>query len=91
MDWAAILGTVAAVLTVQGGFGAWLNNQFAGIRKEQASIREVILNKLEYHERHDDTRFTDINNSLWEIRLQLQNALMRSQLDQKDSTKSNLS
>lgn len=81
---------VVALLTAQAGFGTWLNSQFAGIRKEQASIREVILNKLEYHERHDDTRFSDINNSLWEIRLQLQNALIRNQIDQKD-IKSNLS
>lgn len=31
--------------------------------------REAILNKLEYHERHDDHRFDNIRKDIWEIRL----------------------
>lgn len=29
----------------------------------------MFLEKLEYHERHDDKRFSEVVNSLWEIRL----------------------
>ncbi len=32
-------------------------------------LEKNFLEKLEYHERHDDKRFSDIVNSLWELRL----------------------
>ena len=28
-----------------------------------------MIEKLEYHEQHDDKRFSEITNGLWEIRL----------------------
>lgn len=31
--------------------------------------KEAILAKLEYHERHDDKRFEDVYNQLWEIKV----------------------
>jgi len=29
----------------------------------------AIMNKLEYHEKHDDTRFDDLKRDIWEIKL----------------------
>jgi len=30
---------------------------------------KVLVDKLEYHERHDDERFAGIRNDLWDIRV----------------------
>lgn len=51
----------------------WLSGKFEAIQKYlQERIKEVettILNKLEYHERHDDVRFNSIHNDVWELRI----------------------
>lgn len=68
--------TITIIVTTLGSVGSavwWLSNQFKEMRtyvqdtvdKMEASF----LDKLEYHERHDDKRFSDIVNSLWELRL----------------------
>lgn len=62
------------ILSAVWGHALWLSNRFAGISKEMdvrfERIFGAINEKLEYHERHDDKRFNDITNGLWEIRLQ---------------------
>jgi hypothetical protein len=62
------------IITAVWGHAIWLSNRFAGISQEMDKRFEKVLtaitSKLEYHERHDDQRFGDINNGLWEIRLQ---------------------
>lgn len=30
---------------------------------------KILVDKLEYHERHDDVRFLGIRNDLWDIRV----------------------
>lgn len=73
----------AAGMTIGIG-GWWLRSQFSNsgrvyAEKLDAGI-EKILAKLEYHERHDDTRFanmnqdinlrmTAVNNEIWAIKL----------------------
>lgn len=51
----------------------WLSGQFSEIRalvyQQMARVESNILNKLEYHEKHDDSRFSDIDHDLWEIRV----------------------
>lgn len=51
----------------------WLSGQFSEIRSfvyaQTNRIEQTILNKLEYHEKHDDQRFTGIRNDLWDIRV----------------------
>lgn len=47
----------------------WLNGHFNNIRKEIAFLGKEILDKLEYHERHDDTRFSQIRDDIWDIRV----------------------
>jgi len=48
-------------------------SQFTGVRKlihqEIGRVEANVLQKLEYHEQHDDQRFNTVNNNLWEIRI----------------------
>ena len=58
----------------------WLSKQFSSVRhlvydkvekvyeKIDQSMREI-SNKLEYHEQHDDKRFSQISNDLWSTRV----------------------
>lgn len=62
---------IAFIISGQFGLGIWLNSQFNIIRKEQIAIKEKLLTKLEYHEKHDDQRFADITNRLWEMKLDI--------------------
>lgn len=43
--------------------------QFLSLRTLIYKMKDDILNKLEYHERHDDARFSQMNNDLWTLRL----------------------
>lgn len=51
----------------------WLSGQFSEIRhlvyEQMARVEQNILSKLEYHEKHDDVRFSDIRNDIWDIRV----------------------
>lgn len=51
----------------------WLSGQFSEVRnlvyQQMMRVEQSILSKLEYHEKHDDSRFNDIRNDLWDIRV----------------------
>ncbi len=51
----------------------WLSGQFSEIRalvyQQMSQVTSNIITKLEYHEKHDDARFADIRNDLWDIRV----------------------
>lgn len=51
----------------------WLSGKFSKMSSlvftTAEKTREVLLNKLEYHERHDDDRFSQIREDLSEIRI----------------------
>lgn len=53
----------------------WLSGQFTDLRGLIYNSGQKILDKLEYHERHDDQRFAEVNNALWEIRLSNANGM----------------
>jgi len=61
----------------------WLSGQFSQIRSfvyEQISrVEGNILGKLEYHEKHDDTRFESINKDLWDVKVRLASKNIRLQ------------
>lgn len=64
-DWtlASVAGTlVFTILTAVWSLAWWLARQFS-------LVKDAILEKLEYHERHDDVRFDAITKDLWEIRV----------------------
>lgn len=70
-------GMIAGLfLTVFGAIWSlawWLSGQFSQIRNlvytTAEKTRDVLLTKLEYHEKHDDSRFSDIRNDIWDIRV----------------------
>lgn len=51
----------------------WLSRQFSSIRdlihSKISQTEKIILDKLEYHERHDDQRFSDLHNQIWEMKI----------------------
>lgn len=79
-----ILTSIGAIIAGQFALGVWINSLFTIQRKESIAMRDSMLAQLQYHERHDDRRFAEITNSLWEIRLQ--SALKGSAFDQKDDS-----
>lgn len=77
----SLLGTAVATVL-------WINKQFSNIKDyvnlKFDKLEETILAKLEYHERHDDTRFSEISNDIWEIRVRnaaIDGTNLRTKLD----------
>lgn len=64
----AYLGFLATVVTTVWSLAWWLNGHFNGMRKELAQLGKDILNKLEYHERHDDSRFSQVDSKFSQVR-----------------------
>lgn len=86
MEYLPTLAIGVTVISAVWGHAIWLSNRFAYIQKimdvKFESLLEKITEKLEYHERHDDRRFGEISNALWEVRLQ--NALQGRLLQNKE-------
>lgn len=61
--------------------------QFLSLRTLIFKMKDDILDKLEYHERHDDTRFSQMNNDLWTLRLR--NASLDNALSKKQNVENN--
>lgn len=76
-DWLTIVSMLSALLTGLATSVAylvwWLSKQFSAIRnlvyERIDKVEDTLLTKLEYHERHDDERFSQISNDLWAIRV----------------------
>lgn len=89
VDWSAV-GIVVTVVSAVSGLTWWLSGQFNIVRTlvfENASKTEkTILDKIEYHERHDDSRFSEIRDDLSEIRIRnaAKDALMTSIITKLD-------
>lgn len=53
----------------------WLSGQFSEIRavmyQQIHEVQENILDKLEYHEKHDDSRFDTLGKDIWDIKIRL--------------------
>lgn len=73
-NWLTLIGIFLAVettlITAIWGFAWWLSKKFNHIYEKIQTTLDLMINKLEYHERHDDQRFSDINNGLWAIRVE---------------------
>lgn len=52
-------------------FRGWFSSQFGKIYEKMNDVQKNILDKLEYHERHDDARFADVQNQMWQVRFDL--------------------
>lgn len=67
---------VATVISIVGsiaGLGWFMSRQLAHIKdfvySTSETVKKSMIEKLEYHERHDDKRFSDIVDDIWELRL----------------------
>lgn len=68
-----VLALSFTILTFVGGLGYSQANRSNSLREsildKLGAVESNILKKLEYHERHDDQRFSDVKNDIWMLRL----------------------
>lgn len=73
-DTLTIAGIIVSGLISIGTLTWWLAGQFTSLRAfvelKVNQVEQALSDKIEYHERHDDQRFNDLNNRLWELKLQ---------------------
>lgn len=68
-QWAYVISLIVSIAASVWSLAWWLNGHFNSIRKDVAALGKDILDKLEYHERHDDTRFNQVRDDIWDIRV----------------------
>jgi len=87
MDWNLVTGIIVALAAFIGVVftsALWLSKQFSAVRNlvydKTEQLKEFIIEKIEYHEKHDDQRFSQLNkdmqannlavsNDIWAIKL----------------------
>lgn len=87
-EWNTVVSLSIFLGTILGavwGHSLWLSKQFSSLREliyhKVDQLENNFIQKLEYHERHDDSRFNDIHTRIWELKLnQVSNKLL---LDEK--------
>lgn len=67
------IGIMSTLVTVGWISASWMNKKFAELTEQiDVQIRKLednLIRKLDYHEKHDDDRFSQVRNDIWEIRL----------------------
>lgn len=76
MDWnlfIAISFGIGSLIAVVFTSAMWLSKEFSKVRSlvydKTEQLKEFIVEKLEYHEKHDDSRFIIVHNDLLAIKL----------------------
>lgn len=76
-EWSSLIGLLgtaisSAIIVATGAW--WLSGQFSKVRHlvddKINRLEENLIKKMEYHEQHDDSRFTQVRNDIWHIRLE---------------------
>lgn len=65
----AFIGIYLTILGSVWGLGRSLDGRFAKVLEKIETVKDQILSKLEYHERHDDKRFSEVREDLSEMRI----------------------
>lgn len=78
-DWVAIVGVYITILGSVWGLGRYLDGRFVKVFEKIEAVQDRVLTKLEYHERHDDKRFSEIREDIWETRLRIVGARPKQQ------------
>lgn len=90
LDWPEIVRIALIVSACISGV-IWLNNKFSTQTRqfytEMEKTKEAIIGKLEYHEHHDDTRFSQAFNDIWAVRLQLAQNGLKDKTVAQETTK----
>lgn len=67
------LSCMGGLLTLGWVAAWWLSKKFGevhdNIDDKVENLEKNIVSKLEYHEQHDDQRFAEIRNAVWDIRI----------------------
>lgn len=70
---ASVIGSFGAVAMLFWTSSQWLSKQFSATRhlidEKIEKLEQNILEKLEYHEKHDDQRFESLQNRVWDIQV----------------------
>lgn len=73
-NWLSLLSILIALETtlVAGiwGFAWFLAKKFTNIYTKIQNALDTMVDKLDYHEQHDDKRFNQITDGLWALRLE---------------------
>ena len=91
LDFAAI-GIIVTIISAVSTLTWWLSGQFSAVKNlvfERIGLTErTILDKMEYHERHDDSRFAQIREELSELRIRnaTKDAIMTNILNKLDKS-----
>ena len=91
LDLAAI-GIIVTIISAVSTLTWWLSGQFSAVKNlvfERIGLTErTILDKIEYHERHDDSRFAQIREELSELRIRnaTKDAIMTNILNKLDKS-----
>lgn len=68
-----VLSCIGGLLTLGWVAAWWVSKKFDevhdNIDSKVDNLEKNIISKLEYHERHDDDRFAEIRNAVWDIRV----------------------
>lgn len=69
----SVLVLVGTVITTVWGHSLWLSKQFSALREliysQVKNLENNFGNKLDYHERQDDRRFSEVHNEIWEMKI----------------------
>lgn len=87
------IAAVGLFLTIFGSVWSlawWLSGKFTDLRNliytQVEKLQTSFTEKLEYHEKHDDQRFTSLSNDIWELRVRNaanDNILLKAHKEQK--------
>ena len=76
MESSILIPAISVLFVILGsvwGHSLWLSKQFASLREliylKVDQLESNFIQKLEYHERHDDARFQEMHNNIWEMKL----------------------
>jgi hypothetical protein len=78
LDLLGFLSLVATIIATVGigvwTASVWLGGQFKQVHEKIDNkiekLERLFVDKMEYHERHDDQRFNTVQNDVWQIRLE---------------------
>ena len=73
MDFSTLVGYLGTIIALVGSMTWWLSVQLNNLKSlifaQTTEVKESILNKLEYHEKHDDERFSNLDKRIWEMQV----------------------